>query len=216
VTPKEPPRIPTWMLKHFGSCPENDALLGDLAEQYLRKDSALWYWRQAMKAIPVSLFKEIRAHKRIAARALLTGWVTWILCSFSILPLASPFFFGEWNVMWSPLLGGGILARPLNNSAEFRHTYPFLFAVVLPLIVGAMCGWLVARFHRNQRTTVVLLFAGTVLLMNLLLFGRGFLFPRSPAAYVFFGPLAANIAASLLGILLGGGLLRGNPRTVRN
>jgi hypothetical protein len=34
-----------------------------------------------------------------------------------------------------------------------------------------MCGWLVARFHREQQTSVVLLFAGSILLMDLLLFG---------------------------------------------
>ncbi len=213
---KQSPRIATWMLKHFGSGPNNDALLGDLAEQYLQKDSAMWYWRQAMKAIPVSLCKEIRAHKRIAARALLTGWVIWILCNFSIFPLVSPFFFGAWGVWWNPVLGGGILARPLDNSAEFRRVYPFVFAVVLPLIVGGTCGWLVARFHRDQRTAVILLFAGSILLINLQLFGRGFLFVKGSVPYVFVGPLVANVAASVLGILLGGGLLRDHSRTVSN
>ncbi|PYK20407.1 MAG: hypothetical protein DME55_02315, partial [Verrucomicrobia bacterium] len=85
---KQPPRIATWMLKHFGSGPNNEAVLGDLAEQYLRKDSAMWYWRQAMKAIPVSFFREIRGHKRVAASALLTGWVMWILGGLLIFPLA--------------------------------------------------------------------------------------------------------------------------------
>src|SRR5712691_6045259 len=82
------------MLKHFGSGPNNDALLGDLAEQYRQKDSAMWYWRQAMKAIPVSFFREIRAHKRIAARALLMGWGLWILFVTSIFPHVTPFFLG--------------------------------------------------------------------------------------------------------------------------
>ena len=210
---KQPPRIATWMLKHFGSGPNNDALLGDLAEQYLQKDSAMWYWRQAMKAIPVSFFKEIRGHKRIAARALLTGWIMWILGGISIFPLA---FFGTnvgyafkprhpigtaWSFMWMPVLGQASLARPF---------YPFVFAVAvaLPLMVGAMCGWLVARFHRDQQTAVVLLFAGSILLMDLLLFGPFIFTVEPPVAYFFVGPLAANVAASLLGILLGGGLLR--------
>jgi hypothetical protein len=48
------------MLKHFGSGPNNDAVLGDLAEQYRHKNRAMWYWRQAMKAIPVSFLKEKR------------------------------------------------------------------------------------------------------------------------------------------------------------
>jgi len=220
MTSKQPPRIATWMLKHFGSGANIDAVLGDLAEQYLQKDSAMWYWRQAMSAIPVSFFKEIRGHKRIAARALLTGWVMWILCSKSIFPLVSPFFFGAWTVMWMPVLGGGVLARPSNKWAELRHVYPFVFEVALPLIVGSICGWVVARFHRGQQTGAVLLFAGSILLMDLLLFGllfgRPILFVGPPVDYGFVGPVAANVAASVLGILLGGGLLRDNSGTVSN
>jgi len=212
MTSNHPPGIATWMLKHFGSGPNNDALLGDLAEQYLQKDSALWYWRQAMKAIPVSFCEEIRGHKRIAARALLTGWVAWILGGLLIFPLA---FFGTsvgydfeprhpigtaWSFMWMPVLGQANLARPF---------YPFVFAVAvaLPFIVGAMCGWLVARLHRNQQRSAVLLFAVSILLMDLLLFGPFILTVASRVVYMFAGPLAANIAASVLGIVFGGGLL---------
>ena len=221
MTSKQPPRIATWMLEHFGSGSNNDAVLGDLAEQYRQKDSAMWYWRQAMKAIPVSLFKEIRGHKRIAASALLTGWGMWIVYVTWIFPLLTPFFFGgnfgvaieprapigtAWSVLWAPVLVQAGLARP----------FSFVFGVALPLIVWTMCGWLVARFHRNQQTAVVLLFAGSILLMDLLLFGPFILNVKPAVAYHFVGPVAANVAASVLGILLGGGLLRYRSKRVSN
>ena len=41
MTSKQPPRIATWMLKRFGSGPNNDALLGDLVEQYTQNGSAM-------------------------------------------------------------------------------------------------------------------------------------------------------------------------------
>src|SRR5580704_6183206 len=94
MTSKQPPAMATWMLKHFGSGPNNHTLMGDLAEQYQQNDSAMWYWRQAVKAIPISLFREIRAHKLIAARALMTGWGIWILCLLSIFPLLARLYFG--------------------------------------------------------------------------------------------------------------------------
>jgi hypothetical protein len=72
MTPKPPPVIATWLLEHFGCGPNIDTVLGDLAEQYLHNGSAAWYWRQTMKAIPITFFREIRAHKGVAARALLT------------------------------------------------------------------------------------------------------------------------------------------------
>ena len=102
MTSKKPPRVATWMLKRFGSGPNNDSVLGDLAEQYLQKDSAMWYWRQAMKAIPVSFFKEIQGHKWIAARALLTGWGMWFICGKTIMiPFVGRFGNG-WDVWIEP------------------------------------------------------------------------------------------------------------------
>jgi hypothetical protein len=47
----QPPTIAAWMLKHFGSGPDNDTLLGDLAEQYQRNGNTMWYWRQALTAM---------------------------------------------------------------------------------------------------------------------------------------------------------------------
>jgi hypothetical protein len=231
MTSNQPPRIATWMLKHFGSGSDNEALLGDLAEQYVQKDSPMWYWRQTMKAIPVSFFKEIRGHKGIAARALLTGWVMWILCGTLIFPFV---FFGTnmgyyfeprhpigagWSFMWMPVLGPANFERPVS----------FVFATALPLVVGTICGWLVARWHvcarrhppsirisqvhRDQKTGVVLLFAGSILLIDLLLFGPFVLQVGPAAAYSFAGRLAANGAASVVGIVLGGGLLRDHSET---
>ncbi len=205
MTSKQPPGIATWLLQHFGSGPNNDAVLGDLAEQYLQKNSAMWYWRQAMKASPVSLVKEIQGHKWIAARALLIGWGMWTLCGSRVqyqdisISFPGDFFFGASGVMWNPAYPGGGMP---------------VFKFAFPLIVGAICGWLVGRFHRDQQTTVVLLFAGSILLMDLLLFVQFFLFGAFHTAYAFIGPVAANYAASFLGILLGGGLLHDRTKTV--
>src|SRR5262245_58048490 len=89
MTPKQPPRIATWMLNRLGSGANIETLLGDLAEQYQQDSSSIRYWRQAMKAIPVSLFRDVRAHKWSVAKALMTGWVLWILAAYFIFPIAS-------------------------------------------------------------------------------------------------------------------------------
>jgi len=223
MTSKQPPRIAAWMLKHFGCGTNNDSVLGDLAEQYLQKDSAMWYWRQAMKAIPINFFNEIRGHKRIAARALLTGWGMWILYVIWIFPHVTPFFFGgSFGVAIEPRDPIGtawtVLSAPVGVQASLGRPFSFVFAVALPLIVWTMCGWMVARFHRDQQTGVVLLLAGSIVVMDLLLFGRFILQvrPTSPWLYAFVGHLAANVAASVVGILLGGGLLRDKAKAVSN
>ena len=217
MTSKQPPTVAAWMLRHFGSGPNNEALLGDLAEQYRQNDNAMWYWRQAMKAIPVSFFKEIRGHKAIAVRALLMGWGLWTVYILEIVPLLTPYFLGINNVgvaiapsdpigtMWT------ILTAPVGFHLAFQRPFSFIFAVALPLLVWALCGLLVARLHRDQHTSVVLLFAGTILLMNLLL--NASLTHTVPSMSL--GLLAANAAVSVLGILLGGGLFRNKSRLAR-
>lgn len=208
---KQPPQVATWMLKHFGSGSDNDALLGDLAEQYRERDSTAWYWRQAISGIVVSFFKEIREHKIIAASALLTGWGMWAFYVTWILPLLTPFFLDDalglsiqasdpvgtaWSAFWAPVLIQANRARP----------FSFVFAVALPFIVWMLCGWLVAGLHRGQKTSVVLLFAGSILLMDLVLAGPFVSRVGSAVALLFAGRLAANTAAAVVGILIGGKL----------
>ena len=219
MTPKQPPAIPTWMLKHFGSGPNNDVLLGDLAEQYRQNDDVMWYWRQAMKAIPVSFFKELRGHKATAARALLMGWGLWTFYVVWIIPFVTPYFWGTGThnigvaIVPSDPIGTTwtVLSAPVGFHLALERPFSFLFAVPLSLFVWALCGWLVARFHRGQQTCVVLLFAVSILLMNLLL--NVPLLHYVP--FISLGLLAANAATSFLGVLLGGGLFRSKPGLAR-
>ena len=53
---------------------QNESLIGDLTEEYARGRSRLWYWWQVVVALVAGLFQEVRTHKALAARALITGW----------------------------------------------------------------------------------------------------------------------------------------------
>ena len=186
----------------------------------------------------MTFFSEIRAHKWIAARALMTGWGLWILSLVWFFPFisryffiykvpkpypvtspfASPDFFGRGlgvsfslsepiasaaSVMWMPIAA----PRGINEDG-LASANTFMFGIVLPFIVAAVCGWVVARFHRKQQRAAVLLFAGSMLLMNLLLFARHVAIVGARVAYAFVGPLSFYVLASVMGILLGGELLR--------
>ena len=182
------------MLKHFGSGPDIEALLGDLAEQYQRNGNAMWYWRQALKAIPVSFFKEIRAHKWIAARALLTGWVVWMICEIMSPHLIRSFYYFR--------LAG--------------YHVPYFWGIVPSLLSGALSGWVIGRFHRSHRTGAVLLFAVYVIFLGLWWCAESFVFfyygGRAPYADPFANDSSVSFSASLLGILLGGGLVFGHQK----
>lgn len=101
MTLKQPPTVATWLLKHFGSGPDKAAVLGDLAEQYARNDNAMWYWRQSMKAIPVSFFREVRGAGIPKARALAIVLLTLAVAVALISDIDS-----FWKIGLAAILGG--------------------------------------------------------------------------------------------------------------
>ena len=58
----DPPVIATWILEHLTPGHRNDALSGDLLEEFLSGRSANWYWRQVLAAIATASFREVRTH----------------------------------------------------------------------------------------------------------------------------------------------------------
>jgi hypothetical protein len=225
-----PPVIAAWLLKHFGCGPNNDAVLGDLAEQYAHRNR-VWYWRQVLKSIPVSVIKEALRHKRIAITAIVTGWIVWLSFVVLIYPLFTAAFLrgnnvgvdiellhplgSAWSALWAPVL----FATSLNP------TYPMIFLlwiqIALPFIVWTLCGWIVTRVDLGFRSRdssgprhivhvhrdLAPLLAGSILLLSLLFIGP-FITVVGPRAYSFIGPLAGYTAVSVVGILVGGSLRR--------
>jgi hypothetical protein len=67
----EPPATATWMLEHFtpGEC--NEALAGDLLEEFQNGRTAGWYWSQVLLAIALGWFRETLAHPSVLVFAAL-------------------------------------------------------------------------------------------------------------------------------------------------
>ena len=55
-----PPAIAAWMLEHFTAGARNDALAGDLEEEFRHRRSPRWYRRQVFSAIAIALFRQAR------------------------------------------------------------------------------------------------------------------------------------------------------------
>lgn len=63
-----PPLIATWMLEHLTPGSRNDALAGDLLEEFRsgRLDrTGAWYWRQVAAAIAVGCIRELLNHRTV-------------------------------------------------------------------------------------------------------------------------------------------------------
>ena len=198
----QPPCIAEWLLRHFGSRPNNAELLGDLDERYGHGHSCAWYWRQAVVAIVVSFFKEVWTHKPLAIRALVIVWamkVAWV----------SGFLYVY-----------GLSARRL-FSAEIEAS---IFVALVGIIAMMSTGWIIAQTHRVHHRPMVLLY----LLIELIASALTFLFRGLFGDYYWIFPLTQVLNAifahmeifnfvaafwmsaviTILSILVGGGFSR--------
>jgi hypothetical protein len=193
-----PPKVATWLLMQFGCSPNNDAVIGDLAEQYQEGQTSYWYWKQTFDAIVRSLFSSIGGHKWLTIRAIAVGWL--MLAVFDIFRLV--------------LLRGHPFALSV-------HPVLQLIASLATVTLVAASGWIVARFSGAYHSAAVLFFAGSFLLYRsipelaelLMIVNRVDPMNRS-ASFVDFLILfpLVNLLPALL-ILKGGGLL--TPSTAR-
>jgi hypothetical protein len=57
---KHPPRLARWILEHLTTNEQQDALSGDLLEEFSGGRSRGWYWRQVATAVIVSFARTLR------------------------------------------------------------------------------------------------------------------------------------------------------------
>jgi hypothetical protein len=147
----ESPSVATWLLEHCTCGLRNDALIGDLVEEYRAHRSRAWFWGQTAGAILVSFGTEIRANGLLALRAVTIGWATLYV---------GRFLLGSWpDMLLSPF------DRRVPEAFDpLGHTGFIWWIFWIP--VTAMSGWIVGRFHRAHRA-MVLVFCASVLSWNL-------------------------------------------------
>ena len=68
---REPPLLATWMLEHLTPAGGDEALDGDLLEEFRRGRSDEWYWWQVLSACSVSWLNSLRARGSLLVFALL-------------------------------------------------------------------------------------------------------------------------------------------------
>lgn len=59
---ENPPAIARWILEYLVPGKKNDALTGDLLEEFRRGRSSVWYWRQVLAAFVVGCMGAVRAN----------------------------------------------------------------------------------------------------------------------------------------------------------
>jgi hypothetical protein len=168
MTSTEPPKLARWLLNHFGCSPNNNAVLGDLDEQYRNGHSRMWYWRQVAIAIVASFFNEVRGHKLRALTAILTGWLAIFLCYLLLRPV-SPYI----NQLWpdSPVMHY-VFTRILPESwaayyKSFCHpVLDFVLRLLMICLAGEISGRIVSYVAVGYRKPMVLTYAVSILFVS--------------------------------------------------
>jgi hypothetical protein len=145
-----PPRLAVWLLRRFGSSPNNAAIIGDLDEQYRRGRSLLWYWRQVLLAIAEGFVAEIRLHKLLAIGALLIGNLFKIVTTY-LLDLVARYVARQRHAWETPNL--------------------LLSSLVVTILLCAISARIVALLHRPHERATVFAFAAWQFLPSLPLLG---------------------------------------------
>jgi len=114
----EPPRSARWLLQHCSPGLRNEALAGDLLEEFHNGRSEAWYWRQVVAACTIAFFREVVNHVGILLFAAL----------WSILAPAWLFFVFKLETHWNIVGPIWRMAWPLSTLCIF------LFSVAEKLI----------------------------------------------------------------------------------
>lgn len=140
MTQSKPPALATWMLEHLLWGGRNEALAGDLLEEFQRRRSVAWYWRQVTGAILASFSNELRADWVMVWTILFT--TVWAYSLYSISIFGWPVPMGVLSRLDHYLTAHGYYGTFIWYLASdvFLYAIPFLLRVVAPLgiyLVGA-------------------------------------------------------------------------------
>ena len=146
-----PPRLARLLLDWLA--PGNEALRGDLDEEFAAGRGSAWYWRQVVAVIAHEGTLRIRGRAIHRIENYVTGFITLTLLGFYAVFVVN---VTDWLLRFE---GIRLLWRlpdafgPLNGAAP-----------LLSVALGAAVGRLIATGHRDHRITAVVVFGGTTML----------------------------------------------------
>jgi hypothetical protein len=139
-----PPVLATWLLGLMDPNAWNDAIAGDLFEEYQLRRSPKWYWRQVLTIFGMGVLKDLQNHWVLACRALAVA--VWSMITIQRLHLEGRFM--EWAF---PAIGLG--------------PHVIIGSALEPIVICAPTGLLVALTHRKSQATMVLVYAAALFVL---------------------------------------------------
>jgi hypothetical protein len=142
MSPLKPPALATWLLGLTDHSAWNDAVAGDLLEEYQQRRSSAWYWRQVSTAVAIAVVRDVRHHWVLTCRAL----------AVALLFL---------NISHNLVSKIGLVGWLLNRTSPLIGVWPSLtfVAALEAFLTCAPAGLAVALTHRKRKATMVLVYA---------------------------------------------------------
>jgi hypothetical protein len=137
MSSSKPPAQAAWLLEHLAIGRNRDAVAGDLLEQFTRRPSSAWYWRQVLAAVALDLWKE--------------RYILWIAIGFEVLWRALPLRF--YTRLFGIVETSGVflgLPWPLSVASRVGHEG---VTNGLPLL-AALCAYLVMTRRFSLRRLI--------------------------------------------------------------
>jgi hypothetical protein len=88
-----PPKVASWLLRSLGCSRNNEAMLGDIQEQFVAGKSRLWFWLEVAVAIVTGGYASILTRRRLIVKRAMV----WTMA------LVGVFFLGYWTAL-SPIV----------------------------------------------------------------------------------------------------------------
>jgi hypothetical protein len=196
MRPSEPPVLAAWLLEHIRFSTTDEALVGDLLEEFRHGRTVAWYWRQAFAALLVGFAREVRNHWVLAIRAVVIG----LTVNYGALLLGHEIFVTLYR-------------HRLLNAGSFP---PLAVWIVESFCTGVVSGCIVGLLHRKYQDAMLLTFAGALFVWALML--RVVFFTANTPLFVALAVtycVAALAGVVVAGFLVNPGALIKPPRNER-
>jgi len=154
-----------------------------------------------------AVIREISTHKFDALRAIVSGW----------------FVFFVWVLVMSNVISSITTAETLDVLSEnvfFVNGFNALL-ILSACVTAVLCGWLLLRLHRANHRAMILLFAGTLILVRVAVAFAGWppYYPLLPIQHIFASSVhiemtpflwiwAAGNPLVIVCLLVGGGIFK--------
>jgi hypothetical protein len=146
-----PPRLARLLLDWLA--PNNEALRGDLDEEFAAGRGSVWYWQQVMSTIALEGPLAVRARAVARFENVVTGLITLLLLGFYAVFVVN---VTDWLLRFE---GVHLLKRLPDVLGVWNG-----IAAAVTLLAGVIVGKLIHAGHEQHRVASILAFGGTTML----------------------------------------------------